>query len=274
MSIPLPANLPLLLSEASEVGGEFALQGVTNILQGKEENLENILVTLGRYWKIKVWFDHPIAFPTRSRMVKLDDNTRVHKHTETTDCYTFNSFFKSSSAGACYSISRRRGYPFRPYLDRVVRYEPLLRRPERKEFQSYEEFKARFDPLFISEEELQGLWNGTSAQHGGKYNKTDFHRFGPEGLYQMKLFLRNFKGVGTGGEGCPGYYRSRFFEEPIYVLSEQHHSLGKGTFGRDIRISHQTNLSVVHYTSEHAGGGRERSGLVANAKEFLWLADD
>ena len=130
----------------------------------------------------------------------------------------------------------------------------------------YEKFKRKFDSRFITPQEIKRLWNGTSAQHGGKYNFNDFRHIGSRGLEVLRKFMRLFKGVNEGGGA--GYIQ----KDGYSILSERYfcyHNLG-----RDITITHQTNLPWVTYSSEYHNCSNGRYGLIANEKEYLWLEDD
>jgi hypothetical protein len=235
---------------------------VERILRGELTDLQTNLVELSRYWKIRVWFSTPVEVRITSRRVK---KTNVH---------IFARFFDGNLHGICYQVNRkyRHGYPIGDWLRLIVKYEPVFEMFD-DEFKSYEQFRAKFDLYFITEEQIQSLWNGTSSQHGGKYRKSDFHRIGRKGKTALNEFLRFFKGISKGADvigGAPGYMLET---EGKYFILRKH--LGSSHhFGRDITISHQTNIDTVFYSSEFYGCGNGRYGLLANRNEFLWIEDD
>lgn len=240
-------NLPLLIGEND------ARNAVIEKLMREEVDTATALAELGRFWKIKIHFSRPVQIISRGRYKKTSE-------------HTFTGFFKSRNGVLCYNKGPRRGYPF-SYINEIVSIEPLPDR-KKKEFSGLEDFKKRFDTFFISEKEIEGLWNQKSSQHGGKYLPSDFHRIGPAGRRVLDRFLINFKGIGN--DPGPGYHKSPHGEYLVY--SEEYHSYHR--LGRDIKISHQTNVDFVFYSSEYHGMLNGRYGLVANRKEFLWLEDD
>jgi hypothetical protein len=172
--------------------------------------------------------------------------------------YTFSKFFNNNGqCGICYVPTRsgRHGYYFP--LSKVVRYEPLINSFKEDRFSTYEDFKKKFDRFFITEDEIQKLWNQKSCQHGKQYCPSDFHRLGPRGREVLVRFMRRFKGIEAD-------INSEIYE----TYTTLHH------FGRDVKISHGTNLPYVYYSSEFQGCGNGRYGLLANKNEFLWLEDD
>jgi hypothetical protein len=184
--------------------------------------------------------------------------------------YVFSKFFDNDGrAPLCYLPARnsRRGYYF-PSLDKVQGIEPVFD-DKKDEFSSFDRFKSKFDSRFITDAEVQKLWDGTSCQHGGKYRPSDFRRLGTEGKRVMARFLARFKNV---NEPTPSYMK----RDDHLTLEEYYNSNGRpsSNFGRDIKISHQTNLEWVCYSSEYPGCGNGRYGLIANEHEFLWLEDD
>ena len=137
------------------------------------------------------------------------------------------------------------------------------------QFNSYEQFKKKFDTRFITEKVIKELWDGTSAQHGGKYNKNDFRKIGKVGKDVLFRFLAHFKSLDTHTE----YYReSTQYDIPVWVLRREHRTDHR--IGRDISISHQTNIDMIHYSSERSGCCNGRYGLLVNENEYLWLEDD
>jgi hypothetical protein len=263
MEIPIPKTLPLFLNDPRPE----AVAVLDRILKGQTDLAKNLL-EIGHQWKVHVWFSQPVELNIRARWKRDPNNPTsfTKNRTRTVTDWIFGGFFTGTTHGLCYSCGNRRGYPF-DCLDKVIRYEPVVRTSN--EFDTFEQFKAKFDPLFITEEEIILLWNSKSGQHGSRYKKSDFRQMGPQGLRVMKDFLVFFKGVNEGGENTPGYSK---YDEIHYTLDKRYttyHNLG-----RDIHISHQTNIPRVFYASEYQGCGNGRYGLVANKREFLWLEDD
>ena len=276
MVIPLPQTLPLLINDSRPEARET----IAKILKGGLE-LKDILHLLSRYWKVKIWFSKPVSIEIHRRWITQgiteEDKERniisrkACIHSKTSDLQVFNKFFMHGDT-LCYATSKqgRHGYYFE-WFDSIIKYEPVIEEDHvvLNRFDSYEQFKRKFDPLFITEAEIQKLWNGKSCQHGGQYKPSDFHGIGPVGKKVMADFLRHFKGIDKGGD-IPGYLRSPHGD---YYRLEAEHCTYRHT-GRDIRISHQTNVSYVYYSSEFQNCGNGRYGLVANRYTFLWLEDD
>jgi hypothetical protein len=272
-NVSLPKNLPLLVSEKNP----DARAALDRIMRGETTGLESILLALGHFWKIRVWFDQPVTIHLKPHWVKNKaEGSQTIVSAKITDNYTF-SYLLMTTKGLCYRTARNYGYVFE-WLDRIVKYEPVVERDKETvdQFKSFDEFKRRFDPQFISEEKIQELWDNPSSQTGQRYRRSDFHHIGREGQQVMGRFLHFFKGVGTGVD-APGYFKSNYKNadgSEYFVLSEHYTSNGRGRFGRDITISHQTNQQIVHYSSEYPGCGNGRYGLVANKTTFLHLEDD
>jgi|WetSurMetagenome_2_1015567.scaffolds.fasta_scaffold244894_2 hypothetical protein len=258
----IPENLTLLVGQVS---GDQAT-AVEKVFKGC--SLAEALIELGRHWKLRVWFDREHTFRCLRRSVtsKVGEAT-VKSFTEhkTANVYTFASIILYQGM-LYYRTTRnsRKGYQF-PSLDTVIKYEPVLQPETKDEFNTLAEFASRFDQRFITQSEISRLWAGTSAQHGGKYKPSDFHRIGPQGKKVLNSFLQLFVDVNTEGK-CycvRGDQRS---------LESYHHS--QHQLGRDIRLSHTLGKGYVRYSSEYPGRGNGRYGLLANKNEFLWLEDD
>lgn len=253
---PIPNNLATLLGQSEE--GDKA---ISKVLAG--QSIDDNLLTLGRVWNVRVQF----ASPTEVYL-----NRRRRK---TSDVHVFHGFFKHNGA-LCYTFKRwgRRGL----YLPSVpiISYEP---RPDTNDvFNDFEQFKKKFDPLFITETEIQNLWNKKSGQHGNQYRPSDFRRLGRQGREVLKRFMRHFKGVSpTNPDDLPhknpGYLE--YSHAPgERILREYYDSPSPHHFSRDIKISHQSNIPYVWYSSEYHRCGNGRYGLMANKSEYLWLEDD
>jgi hypothetical protein len=250
MDIPLPTNLPLLIGNLPD----WKQSIVNKVLKG-DLSVEDTLVELSSVWKIKVWFDAPAQIRR--------DGYRTKQVTE----HTFAGFFKGQNMGClCYLTKRggRRGYGFGNLLRHVTKYEPVAWE-DTDVFECYEQFRAKFDLNLIDESEVLSLWNGTSGQHGGKYKPSDFRRLTKTGLRLMDRFLERYK-----------KYDVYMDYDGHKTLTEHYTSNSRcgSAFGRDITISHQTNLKWISYASEYPGCGNGRYGLIANKKQFLWLEDD
>jgi len=277
-NVPTPKNLlelvGLKMSEAQTNIVENILKGQTGTSQ---TDLRTNLVNLSRYWKVRVWFANPVQIRTGRR----------YGQTKYKQEHVFSRFFLSNPypeqltndhAQLCYALSRghKSGYHFGDQINLIVKYEPVLDigdgGAESDHFTSYEQFKKKFDLFFITEAEVKKLWDGTSGQHGGKYLKSDFRRLGRQGKWVMKQFLRFFKGISNGGN-IPGY---RLETDGQYFITRADYTSmsNRQSFGRDIHMTHQTNLGWVYYASEFVGCGNGRYGLIANKHEFLWLEDD
>jgi hypothetical protein len=271
-SVPLPKNLPLLINDKRPE----ALAALDRVMKGTTTGLDSILAALGHFWKIRVWFDQPVTIYLKPHWVKNKaDGSATYVSAKTADNYTFSYLWMA--CGLCYRTTRNYGYVFE-WLDRVVKYEPVLEQDKETadQFKSFDEFKRRFDPQFIDEATIQELWDKPSSQTGQRYRRSDFHPIGREGKQVLNRFLHFYKGVGTGVD-APGYSKSTYKNADgteYYNLSEHYTSNGRGRFGRDIKISHQTNQRIVHFSSEFPGTGNGRYGLVANKTTFLHLEDD
>jgi hypothetical protein len=276
-NVPIPQNLPLLLNSKNPA----ALAVIDKILRENQTDVEQNLAALGKFWKIRVWFNQPVTINLQPRWHDNGNHSKTLVTSKTTDNHVFSYFWIGTANGLCYRTGKSgrtsHGYPFN-WLHRVVKYEPVLEQDKEvsDEFKTFEQFKARFDPQFISEAKIQELWNENSSQTGQRYRRSDFHHIGREGQQVLTRFLHFFKGVGTGNN-APGYSKSTYKNpdgSEYYTLSEHYTSNGRGRFGRDITISHQTNQNIVHYSSEFPGCGNGRYGILANRKYFLHLEDD
>lgn len=260
--IPIPKNLALLATQELNDREKAAIEKVF-----KSTDLRESLLTLGAVWKVKVWFNCEFEIQIARHTTKRKEGDVIHwirnKGSVTSNAHVFNKITTGIYGGLLYGTSRRarHGYPF-PSLDTVVRYEPVIN-GRLGEFSSFEDFKAKFDPLFITGTEIHSLWSQNSSQHGGQYKPSDFHRIGPEGLKVLERFLRFFRL--NAAKGTPGYNPT---------CREEYTCMGRGNFGRDIKIEHSIGANYVRYASEYPGCGNGRYGLVANKREFLHTEDD
>lgn len=262
-------NLPLFMgiSEKSDETIETLLKG--NL------SLEESLVRLSRDFKIRVQFSEPVTIQIKRHWVvieKTDEFTRKKRiYDKTANTHVFSQFVVIGGR-LHYTTTRNARYAYPcPWLDKIVSYEPVDD-IKRADFKDFEQFKKKFDPLFITDTEIQKLWNQKSSQHGGRYKPSDFHRLGLRGHEVLKRFLIDFNGV-PNPEGGSGYRESGIKDEtPRYYLTKYHDSWHHS--GRDIKISHLAGNDFVWYSSEYHGCGNGRYGLLANKNEFLWLEDD
>lgn len=261
-------NLPMFVG-ISEQGDET----IGALLKGNL-SLEQSLVRLARDFKVRVQFSEPVTIQIKGHWVtfeKTDEfSRRKYVSNKTADVHVFNDFVMIHNQ-LHYTKNRnaRYGYPC-PWLNKIVSYEPVDDR-KRTEFKNFEQFKKKFDTLFITDAEIQRLWNQKSSQHGGRYKPSDFHRLGSRGREVLKKFLLDFKGV-PNPEAGPGYHEMKDISPPRQYLTKYYDSYHHT--GRDIKISHLAGNEFVWYSSEFHGCGNGRYGLLANKNEFLWLEDD
>jgi hypothetical protein len=279
LTVPVPQNLPLLLNDPRP----NAVAAATKVLKGGLTHRDNIL-ELSRFWKIQVWFSEPVQIAIQHHWVVTERVegrvTKTHITSKTENNHVFKGFFRNNAlegAPIYYKTSStgRHGHDFEDLESKILRYEPVIQKDSRykDDFESYEQFKAMFNPLFITENMIKSLWNSTSGQHGGQYRKSDFHHMGKVGREVLKRFMQNFKGVSNFNEkDCPGYSRNMRNPEDNFDLIEKHHSSRHP--GRDITIQHTGGYDRVFYSSEFHNCANGRYGLVANKNQFLHLEDD
>lgn len=239
-------DLPLLIGQKDPI-----TVIVSKLLQNPND-LDS-LAALTRYLNIKVWFKQPTKI-----------HTSYHKIHEKISHICPKLFLTEGTLYYCVRTNTRYGYPLD--INGIEKIEPLIN--TLIEFKGYEEFRKQFDTYFITEKEIQKLWNEKSSQHGHKYNKKDFRTIGKRGHEVMTQFLTRFKGINntdynTYEDSQHGDYK---------VLTKRyitwHHS------GRDISIEHTSRIGYVFYNSEFHRCGNGRYGLVANKNKYLWLEDD
>jgi hypothetical protein len=266
--VPTPENIPLLIGHVTENQAPV----IEAILKGRTDLQKNLL-ELGYHWDVKVWFKDPVEIYRIPRWIKKKEEdgrvsvTRTRNHTSSV--HVFHGFFTSNEK-LCYKFRRtgRHGGHF-PSLELVTRYEPVI--ASHDEFTSYEQFKAKFDLNFITEDQILGLWTSKSGQHGGQYKPSDFRSIGPRGKEVLRRFLMTFKGVSS--TDTTGYHQ--YGNPPSWSLSEKFYSNSPNqTFGRDVSISHTLGIPRVYYSSEYPGCGNGRYGLLVNKNEYLWIEDD
>lgn len=137
-------------------------------------------------------------------------------------------------------------------------------------FDSFKQFKAKFDTRFISEQEIIGLWNKESNQTGKRYDKRDFRKMGSRGLQVMKDFCEKYHNLYTKTEHyTPSDYPSSTHD---YILTAHYTSWHHK--GRDITIEHRIGSPYIYYSSEFHNCGNGSYYLIANKREVLHLEND
>lgn len=247
----LPNNIPLLLNKGFD-------DTVKLILSEPDNHLMNI-VRISKICRVKVTFHCSHSFYITRRK-------RVENVTE----YVFPEFF--SNGDTLYYKMKRGGCSGFPIsLNNIRSYEPVL--DTTNEFNSYEDFRKKFDTTFITEELINQLWNDKSAQHGGKYMPSDFKPVSASGREALRLFLTRFKGV-DNTDTTTYTERKNFNGIGTYWIAEGNYHGRGGSGSRDIRISHQMGFNRVSYSSEFHGCGNGRYGILASKSTYLWLEDD
>lgn len=256
----LPGNIALFVDEADERRRNAVLKALSD-----PDKLEDNLACLGRQFKIDVRFKEPVRI--RINRYKEKEVTR----------HTFAGFFREGGIGMlCYATRRSQhgtltGFHTDSVMMSKVEGYDLVDDIVKDEFKTYEQFARRFDRRFITEDGIKKLWAGTSSQHGGKYKPSDFHAIGPKGRRVVRNFMLKFVGIDaitpsafyTGVNDENGtHYNLRVCERADWHT------------GRDISISHTIGFPWVYYSSEYAGCGNGRYGLLATERTFLWLEDD
>lgn len=220
-------------------------------------SLEETLFRLSHFAPVRISFHHPV-------------NLRFMRGYKTNDTHVFKCLFISNRNNFCYGYKKnaRRGHVLS--LADIKSFE-LIPKPK-SEFTSYEEFKARFDPVYITEDGIKSLWNSKSNQHGGKYNRSDFKKIGKVGKQVMKRFLQHFIDINTPHHSCTksNLYPER--KEDVWVHTEKYYTDHK--LGRDISISYQSNSPYLFYSSEYMGCGNGDYGLIVNESTYLYLERD
>jgi len=263
MTPTLPDNISLAVNAG--IGDD----AVSKTLCGKNNTLAQNLGILGRYYPIKIWFTEPVKIGYQGKWVftENEDGTRTgRKNTwKEVKVYTFKGFYYNGSLYYKKSKRGRFGYPI-TFLDKIKKWELVLKGMESDKFKNYETFRKKFDTRFITEIEIEKLWKGRSNQHGGQYRPSDFKQMGPRGREVMKRFITHFTDVTNPDKSA---YRETSYGT---YLSERYHS--SHHTGRDISISHNIECPYVHYSSEYQGCGNGSYGLVANKRTWLHLEDD
>lgn len=257
------SNLPILIGTDENLD-----KVIDKALRNPTDN--NTLIDLSRHFRIRIKFNKSVEIQAQRRYTKIKENdTTIFRRNPNPvgDTHTFIKLFDYAGRLA-YSLKRnsRHGYEL-PYGAEILEYEPVIDMGKpTKLFQSYEEFKKKFDPSFITEAEIQRLWNTPSGQTGQQYNRHDFKGLGTRGREVLKQFLQNFKGITSTDP--TGYTTSHGKLYLSAYYNSRHNS------GRDIKISHMLGHGYVWYSSEFHGCGNGTYGLLANRSEYLWLEND
>lgn len=272
-TIPIPENLPLLIGRLDEEKGK----ALTTIFSG-DQNLHQIFMILGKICKIKIWWSEPVTVYSISRWSrwKLNEKgqetrTKSSGTKEGTE-HVFNGFFLNNDS-LCYKFKKNgcEGY-YLPSIDKIIKYEPVIENFKENKFDSYEQFKAKFDPQFITEDFIKQLYSEKSAQTGKRYTPADFKRIDPRGKEALRRFMTFFQGVSNTNTTTPGYIERGEEGKRYHYLDARYYSSGHP--GRDITIGHTLGLNRVSYSSEFHNCGNGTYGLLANKNEYLWLEND
>ena len=231
-----PTNLPLLIGNVTEKQNA----AIEKVIKADSLSFQEILLCLGSCFRLKVWFKEPVTLQTIWRKIKLSETSWQRINTRTSDVHIFPGLFMHGSS-LCYKFTKsgRHGYYF-PDLKLIEKYEIVIE--NQNKFESYEAFKKKFDPMFITEDQIKKFWNSKSSQHGGQYKPSDFHKIGPKGKRCLKLFLSAFEGVNN----APNIHYMDGTDTKVLTMR----SSATGCNGRDITISHSANQSIVFYSSE------------------------
>lgn len=249
-------NLPLFIGQSDEQDAAIAAA------MNGSASLEESLSRLSGYFRIRITFTEPVQI-----MRKI-----TNKH-------TFLCFFLTKEKRICYG-NKRNAHSGRYFhhMNKIKDIEFIS-----EHFDSYEQFKRKFDPRFIKEERIKQLWEEGSPQHGGKYLKSDFRPLGKSGRELMKRFLKQFT---TVGEKTSYYHRAPKYEpvnrntSPLKdqgydVLAHYHYTNSTSRqAGRDLTISASTQAPCVWYSSEYPGCGNGDYGIIATKSNYLYIEKD
>jgi len=246
----LSDTIPLLLNKGHD-------QTIKLIFSNPDDHLENIL-RLSTICKVKIKFKNPVSIRLNMRKFKKDVTEHI-----------FNGFFRSKGQ-LCYRFkSGGRSGMFLP--DEIESYEPVLK--TLNNFENYEQFRAKFDTFFITEDFIKTLWIEKSSQTDARYAPSDFKSISRSGKEALTQFLRRFQGVDC--KDTEHYTKTTFNGgEPYYVMRAYKNGTGGSSTSRDISISHQIGHNKVYYSSEYHNCGNGRYGIIANKSTYLWLEDD
>lgn len=253
MSVPLPRNLGLLIPFLDT---EEKKATVRPLFEGETDVLKNIL-SLSKHWRVRIKFDTKVrVMLNRRRSVETDE-------------HVFRGFFGTKTGYLCYASRRspRFGFTFH-WLHNVVSYEPVLDTQTKDKFTSYEQFQARFDRRYITEDEIKSLWSQPSSLHGKQLKPSDFRSFSKIGKKLMGDFDKNFLGVGQ----VPTTQDTRYVEcgEGKFKLMCRHYSYDEDR--GDSYLEHVTHMRFVLYSLCHPRGSkRGKYGVLATKNTYLQL---
>jgi hypothetical protein len=255
MTVPIPSNLGLLLPFLDT---EAKKQDVRPLFEGETDVLKNIL-TLSKHWRLRIKFDTPVRVQLNRR--------RSQEVTE----HVFHGFFWSKTHNRlCYANRRphRIGYTFH-WLHNVVSYEPVLDTKTKDKFTGYDQFQAKFDRRYITDAEIQTLWNMGSTHHSGQYRPSDFKPFTKIGKDLMKRFDAEYTGIGQPPSTPDSGYEAKAGGSKYY-LSKRYYSWDDSR--GDSTISYETTMEYVLYSLCHGKNQkRGKYGLIATKNTYLQL---
>lgn len=148
-----------------------------------------------------------------------------------------------------------------PSLNKIVKVD--VEAAAADEFSSFEQFAARFDPRFVTQDFLKVLWSETSPQHGARYRPSDFKPIGPKGRKAVQRFLAQFQSVDDVSPERAERGEIRIRE---VARSEKR--------GRDITISHPAGAPKVFFSSEYPGCGNGAYFFLATEKTVMHYVND
>ena len=235
----LPNNIPLLMG----MGHDDTIKTIFS----EPDNHMNNIVRLSTICRIKITFHCSQSFPISRRKRVNNVTSHVFPQFFSIDGKLFYMFKRGGRSG--YQIS----------MDNIRSYEPVI--SSAKKFETFEDFKKQFDLYFITEDYIRTLWEGTSSQHGEKYQPSDFKTISRSGKEALSLFLHRFKGITFDGNEywkASGYYDGS----------------GRSSTSRDISISHRMGSPIVNYASEYHGTGNGTYGILVSRSKYLWIEND
>ena len=246
----LPNNIPLLLGMGYD-------DTVKLILSEPDDHMKNI-VRLSTICRIKITFHCSQSFYVTRR--KRVNNVISH---------VFPQFF--SIDGKLFYMFKRGGRSgYQISMDNIRSYEPVI--STAKKFETFEDFKKQFDLYFITEDYIRTLWEGTSPQHGGKYQPSDFKPISRSGKEALSLFLGRFKGLNN--TNTESYTHRTFDGNEYWTATGYYYGSGGSSTSRDISVSHRMGSPVVHYASEYHGTGNGTYGILVSRSKYLWIEND
>ena len=263
----LPENLPLVNAKTDRERAALETAYKT-----PEDNTRRILSILGECWPIKVTFDEPVTINTVRRNV-IDDTfpngepkAWHYNYSKTAKTHVFYRLYGL----LYYTLTKngRHGYKFPD--NTIVKWEIVLPKEKSDTFNSYEDFRKKFDSRFITEEQIIALYNMKSPQTGKPFAPSDFRRVSPAAKGTLHRFLNRFESV-TSSNKEP--YDERKMDDSVwYDISCKHYTSTHS--GRDITISHTFGIPRVSYSSEFQNCGNGSYGLLVSKSLWLHTEDD